>query len=82
MAIQSLLNVELLWQRSKCVISYSCIFYFEHACPKLNFVLISRSTSKCATQNFKNLRNSNLCSHLMAILGSQNKNTDFLLILA
>ena len=24
---------------------------FEHACPKLNFVLISRLTGKCATQN-------------------------------
>ena len=41
-------------------ISYSCISYFGHACPKLNIVLISCLTGKCATQNFKTLCNSNL----------------------
>ena len=37
-----------------------------------------------ATQTLKDLRNSSLwtCSHRMAILKSQNKNTDFLMILA
>ena len=41
-------------------ISYSRISYFEHACPKINFVLISRLTDKCAAQDLKNLRNSSL----------------------
>ena len=37
-----------------------------------------------ATQNVKDLRNSSLwtCSHLMAILRSQNENTNFFMILA
>ena len=71
----SQLNFGLLWQRSKCV---SRISYFEHACPKLNFVLISHLTGKCATQHLKNLRIFSLwtCSHLMTILRSQNINTD------
>ena len=61
------INFRLLWQkRSKCAkalfISYSRIFFFEHASPKLNFVLISRLAGKCSTQNLK----------------SPNKNTDFL----
>ena len=34
-------------------ISYSRIFYFGHTCPKLNFVVISRLTGKCATLNVK-----------------------------
>ena len=42
-------------------ITYSCISYFGHACLKLNYVLISLLTGKCATQNNnKNLRNSSL----------------------
>ena len=32
---------------------YSCISYFEHAYLKINLVLISHLTGKCATQNFK-----------------------------
>ena len=32
-------------------ISYSRISYFGHACPKLNLLLVSRLTGKCATQN-------------------------------
>ena len=32
-------------------ISYSRISYFGYECLKLNFVLIFRSTDKCATQN-------------------------------
>ena len=63
----------LLWQRSKCAESKN----FGHPCPKLNCVLISRLTRKCATQNFKNLPNSSLWTHHMAILRSQNKHTDF-----
>ena len=62
---------------------YSSILYFEHAYPKLNFVLISPLTGKCATQNLnKNLGNSSqwTCSHLMSILRSQKKNKDFLMI--
>ena len=38
-------------QKSKMTdphMSYSRIFYFEHACPKLDFVLISRLTGKHA----------------------------------
>ena len=59
--------------------SYSCISNFGHVCLKLNFVLIPRLTGKCATHNLKNLRNPSLwiCSYLMDILRSQNKNTDF-----
>ena len=34
----------------------SLIAYFGHAYLKLNLVLISLSTGKCATQNIKNLR--------------------------
>ena len=36
-------------------IIYSCISYCGHACPKLNFVLMSRLllTGKCATHNLK-----------------------------
>ena len=34
-------------------ISYSRISHFGHECPKLNFVLISRLTAKCATQKLK-----------------------------
>ena len=51
------------------------ISYFRHA---------SRLTGKCATQKLKNLRSSSLrrCLHHMVILRSQNKNTDFLMILA
>ena len=54
--IARVLNSLLLWKRIKCtVISYSCIFYFGHACLKLNFVLIYLFTVKCATQNVKKL---------------------------
>ena len=61
-----LLNVGLLWQRSKCAESpiylrYSRISYFGHACPKLNFVPMSRSTVEGAAQNLKNVRDSSLC---------------------
>ena len=42
------------------IISDSCISYFGHVCLKLNLLLISRLTVKCATQNLKNLRNSSL----------------------
>ena len=60
-----ILNFGLLWQRSKCtgspIISYFRISNWRHTCPKLNFVLISRLTGKCTTQNLKkNLRNTNL----------------------
>ena len=45
-------------QRSKFaespVYQFSRISYFGHACPKINFGLISRLTGKCATQNLKN----------------------------
>ena len=55
-----------------------------HAKEYGDFVFISRLTGKCETQKFKDLHNSSLwtCSHHMAILKSQNKNTDFLMILA
>ena len=82
--IQVFLNFGLLWQRSKCderpIYEYFHISYFGHACSKLNFVLISRITGKCATQSFKNFRNSSLwiCSYFMVILRNQNKNTYFL----
>ena len=48
------------------------------------FVFISRLTAKCATYKFKNLHSSSLwkCLHHVVILRSQNKNTDFLMILA
>ena len=51
------------------------------------FRLYTRLTGQCATQknNIKKiLRNSSLwtCSHHIAILKSENKNTDFLMILA
>ena len=39
---------------------YSCTSYFGHACLKLNLVLLSLLTGKCATQNFKNLHDSSL----------------------
>ena len=42
-----LLNCGLLLQRIKC------IFYSGHACLKLNLVLISHLTGKCATQKKK-----------------------------
>ena len=71
----------LLWQRSKCADSpiYHLFLCFLFACPKLNFVIISRLTGKRATQNFKTYAISSLwtCSHLMAILRRQNKNTIF-----
>ena len=34
-------------------LSYSRIFYFGHACPKLSLVLISRLAGKRTTQNLK-----------------------------
>ena len=48
-----MINCRLLWQRSICAESpkyhcYSRIYYFGHACSKLN-VLIARLTGKCAT---------------------------------
>ena len=48
------------------------------------FGLISRLTGECATQKLKTLRSSSLwkCLHHMVILGRQNKNTDFSMILA
>ena len=49
-----------------------------------NFVSISSLTDKCAAQKFKNFYSSSLltCLHHMVILRSQNKITDFLMILA
>ena len=49
-----------------------------------NFVSISRLTGKCATQKLKNFCSSSLrtCLHHMVILKTQNKMTDFLMILA
>ena len=44
----------------------------------------TRLTGKCATQKLKNLSTSKqwTCLHHMVILRSQNKNTDFVMILA
>ena len=44
-----------------------------------SFVYISSLSAKCATQKLANLRDSSLwtCSHHMAILKSENKNTVF-----
>ena len=49
-----------------------------------NFVSISSLTGECAAEKFKNFCSSSLltCLHHMVILRSQNKNTDFLMILA
>ena len=49
-----------------------------------NFVSISRLTGKCATQKFKKKCSSGLWTYLrhMVILRSQNKITDFFMILA
>ena len=49
-----------------------------------NFVSISSLTGKCAAQKLKNFCSSSLwtCLHHMVILRSQNKITDFLMILA
>ena len=48
-----------------------------------NFVFAYRSTGKCATQKLKkNIVQFRTCSHLMAILKSENQNNDFLMILA
>ena len=49
-----------------------------------NFVSISSLTGECAAEKFKNFCSSSLwtCLHHMVILRSQNKITDFLLILA
>ena len=50
----------------------------------MNFVSISSLTGECAAQKFKNFGSSSLwtCLHHMVILISQNKITDFLMILA
>ena len=48
----------------------------------VNFVSIFRLTGKCATQKLKNLRSSSLWTSYYVVLRSQNKNTDFLMILA
>ena len=46
-------------------------------------VKISRLTSKCATQKLIKYFAALVCGHVyMVILKSQNKNTDFLMILA
>ena len=49
-----------------------------------NFVSISSLTGECAAEKFKNFCSSSLwtCLHHMVILKSQNKITDFLMILA
>ena len=49
-----------------------------------NFVSISRLTGKCAAQKFKNFWSFSLwtCLHHMVIFKSQNKITDFWMILA
>ena len=48
-----------------------------------NFVSISSLTGECAAQKLKNFRSSSLwtCLHYMVILKSQNKITDFFMIL-
>ena len=55
--------------------SYSCISDFGHTCLKLNLILISLFTGKCATQNNKkNFRNYSglwICWHIMNKLRSQ-----------
>ena len=49
-----------------------------------NFVSISSLTGEYAAEKFKNISSSSLwtCLHHMVILRSQNKITDFLMILA
>ena len=49
-----------------------------------NFVSISSLTGECAAEKIRNFCSSSLwtCLHHMAILRSQNKITDFLVILA
>ena len=79
---RSLFTLGLLWQHSKCAESpiYQLFPYsnFGHACHKVKFVLISCLTANAQHKIKQNLHNSSLwlCSHIMAILKSQNKNTD------
>ena len=51
------LNFRLLWQRSKCtgnpVYRFFVCFSFRHTCLKLNIILISSLTGKCATKIIK-----------------------------
>ena len=49
------INFGLLWLRSKCAESsiyqlFPYVLFMTDACPKINFVFISRLTGKCATQ--------------------------------
>ena len=65
-------------------ISYFCISYFGHACPKLNLVLISLLTGKRATQNLKKTYAILVYEYadMMNISRSQNKKDYFELIVA
>ena len=59
--LRSLLNVGLLCNATNVpktpFICYYCISYFGHACLRLNLVLISVLTGKCAIQFFFKLHN-------------------------
>ena len=63
-------------------ISYSRISYFGHICSKLNFVLISHLTGKCATQNLTNLHNFSLDIDMLTYYGHIKEHPLFFMILA
>ena len=68
----STFNFGLLWQRIKYAESHIYqlfSYFFGHACPKLDFVLIPRLTGKCATRNLKKLRNSIVYGHVGMLSG-------------
>ena len=69
--------------RKSPFISYSCISDLGHACLKLNLVLISHLTGKCAMQLTILWKNSlRTWWHNMVILRSQTKNDDLGLIVS